>query len=142
MNEATPKVIESVYFHWGNGGLIFKVVEHSFTTGPYAWQKEPEVETHTYYRLDVDASHHGASTKISFDLGSMEIVGWLHEMTGRLLKRMATKPDQGRGLGIFDYHPQGRVSIEDGEEKNYLFRFLDGKVTEEAEEPVSSDSGS
>lgn len=135
MSESTYKTIESCYFHWGNGGLSFRVVEHthkwtSHRDDPGEIRMDHETREHVSvtYRMEVDASHHGGVMTTSFDLGSMEIVGWLHEMTGRLLKRMSSQPEQGRHH-VFEYHPQGKVSIEDGEPKEYHFRFRDGKVT-------------
>ncbi len=136
MSESIDKTIESVYFHWGNGGLSIKVVEntHKWTS---SWEDPGEIrmdrEIHEHvditYRMEVGASHHGASMETSFDLGSMEVVGWLHEMTGRLLKRMAGQPNQSR-LSAFDYHPAGRVGVRDGEQMGAegYFRWKDGEL--------------
>ena len=109
------KIIESCYFHTGNGGLQLRVVEHEYVSEAKTLPggvSLPET-TYTHYTFQASYSHHGAEMQMEFDLGSLEIVGWVHQATGRLLKRMLTKHDAARNSG-FDYRKLGNVSAEDG----------------------------
>jgi hypothetical protein len=114
------QTIESAYFHWGNGGLGLKVQQadqESEQTPDTIW---------TTYQLKVEARHHGACFDFSFPLGSSEIVGWLHEVTGRLLKRMQTKRDKARNTAFIG--GWCRLDIEDGKPADVHFEWKDGTL--------------
>lgn len=114
--------LESAYFHTGNGGSTLK-----FT-----------VDDKNEHILTLGFSHHGNKMSASLPMGSMEMVGWLHEATGRLLKEMAASPKEGRTFP-FEYHPQGEVTHENGKEADYYFSWdANGKhVVERKMEQVS-----
>jgi hypothetical protein len=98
--------LEAAYFHTGNGGATIK-----FT-----------VDDKNEHILTLGFSHHGNKMSASLPMGSMEMVGWLHEATGRLLKEMSATPKEGRTFP-FEYHPQGEVTVENGKDADYYFSW-------------------
>lgn len=128
----TPQILESAYFHTGNGGLVLNVVESEY--GSYK-------DGARNFELEASFSHHAIGISTTFPLGSMEVVGWLHDMTGRLLKVMADTPTEARHFA-FDYHPEGEVRVENGVANEYKFRYADGKLTVVPDERSTMTSGS
>lgn len=116
--------IEAAGFHLGNGGLNLSVTEHEYE---YELNEDSPSRTLTSYMMGVSLNHHGAEVHFEFPLGSLEVVGWLHEMTGRLVKRMATKNRGGRNY-TFDYVKHGSATVEDGKEVDYSFRWKDDEA--------------
>lgn len=61
------EVLESAYFHVGNGGLTLRVVR----------TLSGKNHSHPNYRMDFEFTHMGAGTTGSFDMGHPVIVAWL-----------------------------------------------------------------
>lgn len=106
------EVIESAYFHTGNGGLTLEVIHKWF----------PDTPDLNVYSMQASYNHMGSGVSCEFPLESMDIAGWLHEVTGRLLSRMAMSPDEARTIA-FDYQDCGDVSVENGVPTDYKFRW-------------------
>ena len=109
--DARTEVIESAYFHTGNGGLTLDILHRWYPDSPDL----------NLYALQASYNHMGSGITCEFPLESMDIAGWVHEVTGRLLSRMAKQPDEARYLA-YDVDC-GDVSVENGVKKDYKFRW-------------------
>ena len=74
------------------------------------------------YALQASYNHMGSGITCEFPLESMDIAGWVHEATGRLLPLMAKQPNEARYLA-YDYNGGGDVSVENGVKVDYKFRW-------------------
>lgn len=130
--------IERVHFHLCNGGLTLNIVE-SEATYDFSREEGPsEIVTYTHYQLHATFSHFGSVVDVSLPLGSMEVVGWLHEVTGRLLRRMQGKQDQAKQ---YCFERIGRLQEEDGQAVDEHFQ-MNGTDLVKVPAPVSTLGGS
>jgi hypothetical protein len=115
-------VLERVYFHIGNSGLVLKVTHDT--------PDEGSSYVGSIYHLEASMKAFGVPLGVSIPLGSPEIVYWLHEVTGRILKKMVCLPNCGRHTHFGEHDPDhgrrvhpGQVAIEDGNELEYNFTY-------------------
>lgn len=97
----TTKILESAYFHTGNSGMTFSILQNELTHG--------NDNKTLSYSLEVNHSSHGACSKFDMPIGSNDVCSYLIEA----LQRVQTHMNENNFTEEFSFAYGRQNNIED-----------------------------
>ncbi len=97
------KVLDSAFFDISNGGIFLSIEQDGEEEG-------------SNYHLGASIRALGVGVTVQIPMHNQHLVGYLHHITGKLLKRMSIAEDKG-----YPVPHSGETHIVDGAESQYKF---------------------